>query len=268
MIRVRAGISYALAEAMDEGHCGLPADELAALTAKLIEVPPALIETALALELEAGEVVADTVGGPALRVPRRALPGRAGDRRAAARPRRRRARPGRRSMPARRSPGSSAGPGWRLAREPASRRCAWRFASKVLVITGGPGVGKTTLVNSILQDPPREAGRGRALRADRPGRQAPVREHRARGQDHPSAAGDRPEDRRFQARRGAPARLRPAGGRRGQHGRRAADALAAAGAAGPGGAAARRRCRPAAVGRARARCWPTSSPPAPCRWCG
>ena len=55
MIRVRAGISYALAEAMDEGHCGLPAEELTALAAKLIEVPAALIETALALELEAGE---------------------------------------------------------------------------------------------------------------------------------------------------------------------------------------------------------------------
>ena len=31
MIRVRAGISYALSEAMDEGHCGLPTDELVAL---------------------------------------------------------------------------------------------------------------------------------------------------------------------------------------------------------------------------------------------
>ena len=28
LVRVRAGISYALAEAMDEGHCGLPTDEL------------------------------------------------------------------------------------------------------------------------------------------------------------------------------------------------------------------------------------------------
>jgi exodeoxyribonuclease V alpha subunit len=28
MVRVRAGISYALTEAMDEGHCGLPSDEL------------------------------------------------------------------------------------------------------------------------------------------------------------------------------------------------------------------------------------------------
>ena len=63
MIRVRAGISYALAEAMDDGHCGLPAEELASQTETLIEVPAALIETALALELEAGDVVADALDG-------------------------------------------------------------------------------------------------------------------------------------------------------------------------------------------------------------
>ena len=28
MIRLRAGISYALTEAMDEGHCGLPTEHL------------------------------------------------------------------------------------------------------------------------------------------------------------------------------------------------------------------------------------------------
>ena len=39
LIRVRAGISYALAEAMDDGHCGLPAEELVALTRELLEVP-------------------------------------------------------------------------------------------------------------------------------------------------------------------------------------------------------------------------------------
>ncbi|MGI4942101.1 MAG: helix-hairpin-helix domain-containing protein, partial [Janthinobacterium lividum] len=60
-IRIRAGISYALAEAMDDGHCGLPADELQALTVKLIEVSPDLIGAALQLELDAGELVADTV---------------------------------------------------------------------------------------------------------------------------------------------------------------------------------------------------------------
>jgi len=39
VIRVRAGISYALTEAMDEGHCGLPAEELTPLAVELLEVP-------------------------------------------------------------------------------------------------------------------------------------------------------------------------------------------------------------------------------------
>ena len=51
MVRVRAGISYALTEAMDEGHCGLPSDELVPLDAALLEVPPELEQTALELEL-------------------------------------------------------------------------------------------------------------------------------------------------------------------------------------------------------------------------
>ena len=59
LIRVRAGVSFALAEAMDEGHCGLPAEELIALTKKLLEVPAELITTALDLELRDGTVIAD-----------------------------------------------------------------------------------------------------------------------------------------------------------------------------------------------------------------
>src|SRR5215471_7529686 len=63
LIRVRAGISYALAEAMDDGHCGLPAEELVALTRELIEVPAELVETALGLELRDGSVIADDLDG-------------------------------------------------------------------------------------------------------------------------------------------------------------------------------------------------------------
>jgi len=59
LVRVRAGISFALAEAMDDGHCGLPADELVPLAQKLLEVPPELVETALGLELQDGTVIAD-----------------------------------------------------------------------------------------------------------------------------------------------------------------------------------------------------------------
>jgi exodeoxyribonuclease V alpha subunit len=62
MIRVRAGISYALTEAMDDGHCGLPTDELVPLAEKLLEVPPELVRTALDLERAEGSIVADRVG--------------------------------------------------------------------------------------------------------------------------------------------------------------------------------------------------------------
>src|SRR5258705_13635253 len=61
MVRVRAGISYALTEAMDEGHCGLPSNELTRLAEKLLEVSVELVGTALALELTEGTVIADSV---------------------------------------------------------------------------------------------------------------------------------------------------------------------------------------------------------------
>ena len=61
MIRARAGVGYALAEATDEGHCGLEGEQLLTMAAKLLEVPAAIIEGALELELQDGEVVGDTV---------------------------------------------------------------------------------------------------------------------------------------------------------------------------------------------------------------
>jgi exodeoxyribonuclease V alpha subunit len=63
LIRVRAGISFALAEAMEDGHCGLPHEELLALTVRLLEVPAELVETALGLELQDGTVTADDLDG-------------------------------------------------------------------------------------------------------------------------------------------------------------------------------------------------------------
>jgi len=60
---VRAGISSALAEAMDEGHCSLPVEELVPLTQKLLEVPAELVEAALGLELKDGAVIADDLDG-------------------------------------------------------------------------------------------------------------------------------------------------------------------------------------------------------------
>ena len=149
LVRIRAGISYALAEAMNEGHCGLPVEELTALTGRLLDVSDDLITTALGLELEAGNVVTDLLEG-------RHCVFLAGLYRAE------------QTIAERLRVLVSMGPSWppidatkaipwverRTGLDlAASQREAVRIAlsSKVLVITGGPGVGKTTLVNSILK---------------------------------------------------------------------------------------------------------------------
>ena len=50
-VRIRAGISHALAEATNDGHCGLPRDELVSLAQKLLEVLADRVERALRAEL-------------------------------------------------------------------------------------------------------------------------------------------------------------------------------------------------------------------------
>jgi exodeoxyribonuclease V alpha subunit len=149
MVRVRAGISYALTEAMDEGHCGLPTDDLVPLAGKLLEVPQELIRTALDLELADGTVVADTVGdkrciflGGLYRAERgigeRLLQLGTGK------------LPWPWVDPLKAIPWIEQRTGLVLAESQRSA-VALALASKVLVITGGPGVGKTTLVNAILR---------------------------------------------------------------------------------------------------------------------
>src|SRR5262245_4652710 len=149
MIRARAGISYALTDAMDEGHCGLPTEELIPLAEKLLEVPPQLIGTALELELQEGTVVADRVGETpciflaALHRAERTIAERL-------------MRLANGSLPWPWIDPDKALP-WveeRISLALAdSQIAAIRLAlrSKVLVMTGGPGVGKTTIVKAILR---------------------------------------------------------------------------------------------------------------------
>jgi exodeoxyribonuclease V alpha subunit len=149
MIRLRAGISYALTEAMDEGHCGLPTDQLIPVAEELLEAPKELILTALELERSDGAVIADKVGDTActflaglyraeqaiaarlIRIVNGCLPWAWIDEEKAV-------------------PWVEKRSGLQLAD---SQRAAIRLAltAKALVITGGPGVGKTTIVNSILK---------------------------------------------------------------------------------------------------------------------
>jgi exodeoxyribonuclease V alpha subunit len=149
MIRVRAGISYALTEAMDEGHCGLPAAELTPLAEKLLDVPQDLIRTALDLELADGTVIADRLGDldcvflAGLHRAEQAIAERLS------------------TLIKRKLPWPPIDPGkaipWIEQRtgltlaESQGAAVRMALASKVLVITGGPGVGKTTIVNTILR---------------------------------------------------------------------------------------------------------------------
>ena len=149
VIRLRAGVSYALTEAMNEGHCGLPTDELIPLAEKLLEVPPKLIRTALDLELQEGTVVADRVG----ETPCVFLAGLHRAERTIAERLLRLANgtlPWAWIDPDKALPWAEKRVGLALAE---SQVAAIRLAlmSKVVVMTGGPGVGKTTIVNAILR---------------------------------------------------------------------------------------------------------------------
>jgi exodeoxyribonuclease V alpha subunit len=147
--RLRAGVSFALQEATDDGHCGLPVENLLTLAVKLLDVDKALVRTALDHELAGSEVVGDTIGGERcifLRGLHTAERGVAERLRALLR--------GSPPWPAidvekavpwvEKRTGKALAPSQRSAIEMALR-------SKVAVITGGPGVGKTTLLDAVLR---------------------------------------------------------------------------------------------------------------------
>jgi exodeoxyribonuclease V alpha subunit len=193
LIRIRAGISFALAEAMDGGHCGLPADELVPLAQKLLEVPPDLVETALALELQDGTVIADSLEE------RRCIFLAALYR-------------AEREIAEKLKALASGTPPWpsidagkaipwvetrtRLVLADSQKQALHAaLVSNILVITGGPGVGKTTLVNSLAEGPYSKKRLDCSVRTDGSCCQTPLREHRARGEDDPPAPRNRSEDR-------------------------------------------------------------------------
>jgi len=62
MMRAQAGINHILFEATGDGHCGLPVEELLGKTKELLQVDTVIIEQAITKELEAGYVVRSKLG--------------------------------------------------------------------------------------------------------------------------------------------------------------------------------------------------------------
>ena len=149
MLRARAGISYGLTKSLDDGHCGLPLETLLSLTQELLDIPGELVSQALELELGCENVVKEIIEGTICIF----LSGLFHAERSIAKKLKTLTQ---NSLPwpainaaialnwVEEKTGLSLSETQKQAIEVALR-------SKVLVITGGPGVGKTTLVNSILK---------------------------------------------------------------------------------------------------------------------
>ena len=148
LIRAQAGIRHVLQEFASDGHCGAVQDELTDTAAELLEIPVAIIEEAIRQERQAEHIVAETVDGqpclfltPLLRAEEsvaahvsRLLSG---------------APPWGPLDAARVIPWVEARTGRTLS--PSQKDAVARvLTSKVTILTGGPGVGKTTIVTSIL----------------------------------------------------------------------------------------------------------------------
>jgi exodeoxyribonuclease V alpha subunit len=146
--RIKAGLDHVLGEAQGQGHCALPREELAARASHLLQVEPAAIEPVLADEVAAGALLEDQIEGvvcvflPLLLRAERDI-AEAFARLAAGRPPWQIADPEGAAARAEERLGLALAP---------SQHDALRLAlaSRVLVITGGPGTGKTTLVRAIL----------------------------------------------------------------------------------------------------------------------
>ena len=144
ILRARAGLIHILAEAMGEGHCALPRDLLLQKTRDLLGIDEPLIAEALQRLLVDEELVWED---PLIYLP--AL--RGAEEEIARRLRILAARPStyppiilEKALP---WVEAKTGKSLALHQIEALRQA---LSSRVLVITGGPGVGKTTLVHSIL----------------------------------------------------------------------------------------------------------------------
>jgi exodeoxyribonuclease V alpha subunit len=148
LIRACAGLSHVLLEATGNGHCALPVERLKDEAGKLLLVAEKTVNAALEKTLTGGDLVRETIGDqelvflPSLKQAEEGIAARIRTL-AASRP----------NYPPINVEKAVAWCQQKTGKQLApSQQAALRQAlsSRVLIITGGPGVGKTTLVNAIL----------------------------------------------------------------------------------------------------------------------
>jgi len=148
-LRARAGIAYVLQELSSEGHCRVPEQMLLEASGRLLNIPASVLEEAINVELSSGTLVvvenqgdrsfylkalfhAETgVAGSIRRIMQGVLPWRTVDTAEAIKAAEKKS-------------------DLQLSE---SQRNAVSLAllNKLIIITGGPGVGKTTIINTILK---------------------------------------------------------------------------------------------------------------------
>ena len=149
LLRARAGVEYTLQELTNDGHCSYPREQLQAATVKLLEIPEDVVRTALDDAIAGGRLKEYESNQrcliylAALDQAERQLARLLTDLSSAPHP-----------LPAidiaKAIDWVEKKVGLKLA-DAQRRALALSVESKVLIITGGPGVGKTTLVNAIMK---------------------------------------------------------------------------------------------------------------------
>ncbi len=148
LLRARAGVRHVLQELSAEGHCAAECGQLAETAVALLDIPRDIIERGITREIQAGNLIPETVAhqacvfltplhraetGVAVRL-QRLMDG---------------SPPWSAIEPGKALPWVASQTG--LVLSPSQARAVTQAINgKLTVITGGPGVGKTTVVNSIL----------------------------------------------------------------------------------------------------------------------
>jgi exodeoxyribonuclease V alpha subunit len=151
LVRARAGVHYTLLERLSDGHCAFPENDLLNEAVSLLEIPEDILRQALTQELDEHLLIRDDING----TPCIYLPGLHFAERDTARLLRQLSQgsPPWGAVPPEKAEQAAAWAGQRLGfpLAPAQVEAVkTALSSKVMVITGGPGTGKTTLTRAIV----------------------------------------------------------------------------------------------------------------------